>query len=184
MDQSPTTCQWVTGFDQDVARAIVALIDSTVTDGGTLGYTAPLTGAQANAFIDGLKQRIAGGDTHLLLGRSQAEGVFMVLLTQSSMPNCRHRAELSKGVVHPSRRGTGCVRVAFHELLRHADRLGVEQLVLDVREGSRAHQLWRHYGFETFGVLEDYARVGGERHRGHFMAQTVERLRQRLSSAS
>lgn len=180
MQQSKANYKWVTEIDDVVARDIVALIDSSVADGGTLGYAEPLSISQAKVFIDGLTQRLADGDCHILLGRNDSQPSFMVVVTQSGMANCRHRAELSKGVVHPAHRGQGLVKHAFRELVRRADELGVEQFILDVREGTRAHQLWTHYGFVSIGVLEDYARVAGTSHRGHFMAQTVDSLRTRV----
>ena len=57
-------------------------------------------------------------------------------------------------------------------------------LVLDVREGTRAHALWERFGFQTYGVLDDYARVNGQRFRGHFMSQTVASLKQRSFSST
>jgi len=175
-----TTCEWIIEIDDAVARRIVALIDSTVADGGTLGYEKPLDEKQARASVDGLRRQIADGDTYLLMGHENGEPAFMVILTQNRMANCRHRAELSKGVVRPSHRGQGLVRTALRELVRRADELGIEQFVLDVRDGTRAHFLWQHYGFAPFGTLDDYARAGGLSHRGHFMAQTVDSLRQRV----
>ena len=82
--------------------------------------------------------------------------------------------------MHPDYRGRHFVQLGCRELVRRAEQLGVEQFVLDVREGSRAHHLWQRFGFESFGVLQDYARVRGASHRGHFMVQTVASLRARL----
>ena len=77
----------------------------------------------------------------------------------------------------PQFRNGQVVKAALREIARHAETLRVEQLVLDVREGSRAHLLWQRFGFRTYGVLEDYARIGGVSHRGHFMVQTTASLR-------
>lgn len=60
--------------------------------------------------------------------------------------------------------------------------LGIELLTLDVREGSRAHRLWSTLGFASFGVLNDYARVNGVSHRGHYMVQRVDDLAARLNA--
>jgi L-amino acid N-acyltransferase YncA len=172
--------QWVSDFDTLTKRAIVALVDCATGDGGTLGYAEPMSAADAQAFTDNLQRRVKSGESHVLLGRVGGQPAFLAILTLSSMTNCRHRAELSKGVVHSDFRGRHLVQIGFREMVRRADQLGVEQLVLDVREGSRAHQLWQHFGFETFGVLQDYARLGDASHRGHFMVQTVASLRARL----
>jgi ribosomal protein S18 acetylase RimI-like enzyme len=173
---------WLQKIDERHATELIELVNSTVSDGGTLGYEHPLTLDQEVHFIAGLREGISSGRTHLLLGRVNGRPAFMVLLHLNGMANCRHRAELAKGVVHPEFRGLHLVQLAFREITRLAERLDIEQLVLDVREDSRAHHLWQFFGFETYGVLEDYARVGGTVHRGHFMAQGVRSLRRRVDA--
>lgn len=173
---------WIDVIDARIAAQIVELVNSTVADGGTLGYERVLSAHQQVQFIAGLRDGIASGRTHLLLGQVDGRPAFMAQLHLNGMANCRHRAELTKGVVHPAFRGLRFVQLAFREITRRAERLGVEQLVLDVRENTRAHRLWQFFGFETYGVLEDYARTDGAIHRGHFMAQTVRSLRQRVDA--
>jgi ribosomal protein S18 acetylase RimI-like enzyme len=175
--------QWASLIDEDTADGIVSLIDCAVQDGGALGYSAPLTPDEAEGFLDHLQQRIWSGDAHLLLGRAAGAPVMMVVMQLNAMHNCRHRAEICKGIVHPAYRGRGLVEVGIRRVAEKAVALGVEQLVIDVREGSRAHALWRHFGFATYGVLEDYARIAGQRCRGHYMVQDVAALRLRLGRA-
>ena len=172
---------WNPPLEGDVACAVVCLINSTVDDGGTLGHAEPMTELAASRFLAQLTRGLDAGDVQLLLGFAGAEPTFMVMMTQSLMPNCRHTAELSKGVVHPHWRGRRLVEAAFRALVERAELSGVEQFVLDVREESRAHALWQRFGFVSYGVLEDYARVGGRVHRGHYMAQSVQSLRRRIS---
>ena len=134
--------QWNPLLDSETAAAIVALIDSTVADGGMLGHAEPMSVEAASHFITQLGRRIADGDTHLLLGRVANTPTFLAMLNPNSMPNCRHTAELTKGVVHPAWRGRRLVELAFEALVVRADALGIQQFVLDVREGSRAHTFW------------------------------------------
>lgn len=182
-DTSPRLI-WNPSLEGDAARAVVELLNSSVDGGGMLGYAAPLSQRQALTFIDGLARRVASDETHLLLGLAGASPAIMVVMTQSAMPNCRHTAELSKGLVHPEWRGRHLVSAAFRALAARAKLLGIEQFVLDVREGSRAHALWQRFGFVSYGVLDDYARVEGRAHRGHYMAQSVQSLADRVSGTS
>lgn len=169
-------------LDQHASAAIRTLIDATVADEGTLGFSAAMTDAQLRAFAETLQRRMDQGSTHMLLGTCAATdaAAFLVVLTQNTMPNCQHIAELSKGVVHPEFRGRGAVKVALREMVKKARSIGVEKFVLDVREGTRAHDLWKALGFTSFGVLEDYARVGGKTYRGQYMEQTVASLAGRI----
>lgn len=180
--QAALACRWIGSLDVYTAKSVVALVDLASRDGGTLGYPAPMTDAEAEDFVFNLQRRVASGESHVLVGWWGARIAFLVVLSPSGMPNCRHRAELSKGVVHPDYRGRHLVERALAEIVTKAEALQVEQLVLDVREGCRAHRLWQLHGFRTFGVLEDYARVDGTTHRGHFMVQSVPDLRARLQA--
>lgn len=184
MVQESVHCQWISEIDRRTAGDIAQLVNCSVADGGTLGYEQPLTADQEVQFIAGLREDLASDRTHMLLGRAGSLPAFMVLLNLNRMVNCRHRAELAKGVVHSDYRGMRLVQLAFQEIIHRAESLGVQQLVLDVRENARAHRLWQLSGFETYGVLDDYARVQGIAHRGHFMFQSIASLRQRLKATS
>ena len=169
MSKQDISTAWVTDFSDLAARAIIKLVDCTTADGGTLGFAQPMQEDEAQSFINGLRLGVASGHTHVLLGNVVGQPVFLAILSLNNMPNCRHRAELSKGVVRPDFSGRHLVELAFAQIVRRSTLLGIEQLVLDVRENSRAHILWQRFGFVTYGVLEDYARVHGEVCRGHFM---------------
>lgn len=181
MNNPDITVQWVSKFDEKIIDAIVSLVNCSTRDGGTLGYASPMAPDESERFVSSLQRRVMTGESHLLLGHVDSAPAFLAVLTPSGMQNCRHRAELGKGVVHPLFRGRRLVEIAFRQLVEHAESLGIEQFVLDVREGSRAHVLWQRFGFSTYGVLDDYARVNGIRHRGHHMVQSVASLRARLS---
>ncbi len=182
-DSAALLLQWNPQLDTEAARAVIQLVDATVGDGGTLGHAEPMSPQVAADFIARLARRIDEGDVNLLLGRCEGEPAFMVMMSQSTMPNCRHTAELTKAVAHPKWRGQRLVERGLRALIDRAAALGVEQFVLDVREGSRAHLLWQRFGFVSYGVLDDYARINGQRHRGHYMVQALDVLRARLASA-
>ena len=48
-----------------------------------------------------------------------------------------------------------------------------------MRAGTPAHKIWERMGFETWGVLPDYARAQGQVHVGHYMRQRVADLKRR-----
>ncbi|MEF7614652.1 GNAT family N-acetyltransferase [Aquincola sp. MAHUQ-54] len=179
--QPDVTLRWVTEFDAATSASVVALVDCAAAgDRGTLGYASSMTAGQAQDFIAGLQRRVAAGDAHALYGQVGGMPAMSGVMALTAMPNCRHRAELSKGVIRPEFRGLRYLQMGLREMVRRAERLGVEQFVLDVREGSRAQALWKRLGFRTYGILDDYARVGGVRYNGHFMVQEVASLRARL----
>ena len=176
MKQVRLKLHWNPVFTGVVGAGLVGLINATVTDGGTLGFAEVLTAEAAERLLLGLNRKILEGDAEALYATLDAEPAFFVMINLSGMPNCRHSAELVKGVVAPRLRGQHLPRAAFRALVERARALGIEQFVLDVREGTRAHALWSHYGFKTWGVLPNYARVDGKTYAGHYMAQSVEAL--------
>ena len=180
-DVRHVSLRWLERIDPQAAAAIVSLIDCTVEDDGVLGFTQAMSAGQAREFCVGLQAAIDRGCGHALLGESVDGPACFVMMTRSAMPNCRHLAELTKGVVHPHMLGHGLIPQLFHEIVLRARQLGIERLTLDVRENTRAHKLWGRMGFVSFGVLEDYARVGETSHRGHYMTQRVSDLAARLA---
>ena len=182
MKKQGIAVEWIANFSSEVVPSIIDLVNCATVDGGTLGYAKPMSDDEAKRFIGDLQHRVSGGEAHVLVGSTKGEAVFLAILSLNLMPNCRHRAELSKGVIRPDFRGRHLVELAFSQIVLRAEQLGIEQLVLDVREDSRAHMLLRRFGFVTYGVLEDYARANTEICRGHFMVQTVESLRKRIGS--
>jgi ribosomal protein S18 acetylase RimI-like enzyme len=171
---------WNPAFTGATGAGVLELINMTVADKGTLGFASELSGEQARLFLDALNRKVADGDTQALYASYAGQPAFFVMMNLSGMPNCRHSAELAKAVVAPGFRGQGLPKHALRALICRARELGIEQFVLDVREGSRAHRLWTRYGFQTWGILPDYARVAGQVFAGHYMSQSIEVLAQRL----
>jgi GNAT superfamily N-acetyltransferase len=155
---------------------LVAMLAGSVADDGILGYGAPLTARQGDAFCDDLEEGVASGERLVLIGEDSIGTFAMCVVTTNTMPNCRHLCEVGKAYVDPRVRGAGAAAELLAALCRKLRDECVERLQIDVRENSPAHHVWRSFGFRTFGVLDDYSRVGGMTYRGHFMTHTVEEL--------
>lgn len=172
-----TTLRW--SWPADLARweeDLGEMLAASVADDGILGYAAELTPGERKGFVDSLAREVAHGSCHVLLGEDAEGAAAMCVMKTNSMPNCRHIAEVSKAYLRPRVRGTGAVYYLAEAVSAQAAKLGVELLTIDVREDSKAHQVWSKIGFTTFGILDDYARVGGRSHRGHYMRQSTSDL--------
>jgi L-amino acid N-acyltransferase YncA len=172
-----TACEWqwpteLAGYEDDLR----SLLAGSISDDGILGYAEPPTPAQASGFAAGLSRAVASGSGHVLLGSDSSRIVAMCVLSVSSMPNCRHIAEVSKAYLRPSVRGTLALLELAAQVCDKAQDSGVEMLVIDVRQGSKAHRVWEHLEFRTFGVLPDYSRVNGEKFSGCYMYHEVAEL--------
>jgi len=156
---------------------------ASVEDDGILGHREPPSPAQVREFAEDLQRGVDKGTAYVLIGSGPSAPTAMCVLKPSPMPNCRHIAEVSKAYLTPAvRRTTALLELAGHVCDR-ARELGVEKLVIDVRDGTPAYRTWLRLGFTTFGTLEDYARIGGVSHRGHYMEHFPAALRAVVDSA-
>ena len=155
-----------------------------------VGLPPGSSAADVQALRARLQSVLGSGRAHVLIIRDeqredeqgeQGEAVGCAVLACSATPNQRHIAELTTGVVHPAHRGRGVVTGAFTEIGQRCRLLGVELLRLDVRAGIPAERVWRQYGFQEYGRLADYGRIGDTPYAGVFLAQPVEELIARVS---
>lgn len=160
--------------------ALWRLLCRTSEDNAILGIDDSATESAQNSYLKQLKQTLNCGG-QLLIGSIHGRLVVSCVMKPQTLPTTCHLAELMKGTIAPEYRGQGLLEEALRQITDRARQLGISRLTLDVREGSMAHRLWEHWGFETFGVLEDYARYAGQSFRGHYMQQAVDDLAIRVA---
>lgn len=175
---------WLSEIDRTTAHDIVDLYNSALRTENLIGYPGPLTPESAQEIVNEVAGAVRAGRQEFFAVRSGIKLVGMALLTPNPLPNCHHRAELSKGIIVTEWRGRRIVRSALAEIARHCLLRNISILTLDVREHSRAHRLWEALGFQPYGRLDDYARVNGTCFGGLFMYIAAERLltRSRMDS--
>ena len=177
-ERTSVTFEWPATVDAAVAAQIVQLMRETTRDSPIIGFGTTISDEQAHRYMDELKANLAAGKLHLLLAMANSSHLIgTCVLRRNLNPNNRHIADLAKGMIATPYRGGGLVLAcAFLEIGKLCARESIELLTLDVRAGTRAHQIWERFGFATYGILADYARVDGESIAGHFMAQPVSKL--------
>ena len=154
------------------------MLARSVAEEGILGFRTAPTVEEVAGFCADLEHRLAGGAGHLLLGEDDAGIVGMCIVNVETMPNSRHIAEVSKAYLEPRVRRTTAIAELAMAVCRRMREQHVDTLRIDVRENTPAHQVWQRFGFTTYGILDDYSRVNGVRHRGHFMTHSVDRLQE------
>ena len=172
---APRTWKWpatLSAYRGDLTEMLAA----SVADDGILGYTSPLTKKQEVAFCDSLEREVDCGRALVLIGEDARGVLAMCIVSRTLMPNCRHVAEVSKAYLAPRVRHTGAVTELVLALCQRMRGDGIEQLRIDVREDSPGHRVWEKFGFKTYGILDDYSRINGQRYRGHFMTHSVVEL--------
>lgn len=139
--------------DDDVV-ALGRLLADCVRDGASVGYLAEVDPATTEAFW---RARLADSDALVLVADGEGQVVGTVTLLPATMPNGRHRAEVSKLLVAPQARGRGVARQLLRALEVEALHRGCWLLLLDTQTGSAAEGLYAADGWAVTGVLPDHA---------------------------
>jgi len=149
-------------LDSDGLRAhadqLAEVLRDCVLNGASVGFELPCPHEEVLAFWLGLEGAVARGERRLFVVRDDA-GVICgtVQLVLATMPNGRHRAEISKMLVHSRMRRQGIAQA----LMLHAEAVArAEQrilIVLDTCTGYGAEQMYRKLGYQECGVIPEYA---------------------------
>lgn len=142
---------------QPLLAALTEVLQGCVADGASVGFIDAGDRAAMERFWQDKIFSLASGDNQLLVAWQQGVIVATVMVGFSAMPNGRHRAEISKLLVHPVARRQGIAR----RLMQQAEQLAIEQgktlLVLDTRSGDVATDLYFSMDWQIAGSIPLYA---------------------------
>jgi ribosomal protein S18 acetylase RimI-like enzyme len=145
------------GLSADAGQ-LAEVLRACVLAGASVGFELPFPHEEARAFWLGLHGAVERGERRLFVVRGtdgRIDGTLQLVL--AGMPNGRHRAELSKMLVHPRARRQGLAQA----LVRHAEvvarSLGRTLIVLDTCSGEPAEGMYLRLGYERCGEIPQYA---------------------------
>lgn len=133
------------------------LLVDVVDGGASLGFLAPLAPADAAAWWESLAPAVDDGQLRLWAANEGGRVVGTVSLKPELKANGRHRAEVTKLMVHRDARGRGVARRLLAEVESAAAAAGLSLLVLDTQTDSPAERLYRAAGWTRAGIVPDYA---------------------------
>jgi ribosomal protein S18 acetylase RimI-like enzyme len=131
------------------------LIDS-VAHGASVGFLAPLSSADADAFWSRVERSVAQKRCIVLAAALDAVIVGTVQLDVDTMPNQPHRAEVHKLLVHSAARGKGIGEALMLAAEHAALGAGRWLLTLDTATDAAA-RLYQRLGWKQAGAIPDYA---------------------------
>jgi hypothetical protein len=171
---------WEQRVGPELEHQIIQLMRETTASAPIIGFSTTISDAEAAAYVDELREKLAAGKCTLLVIRSGSGDLAgLCTLSRNRNPNNRHITDLSKGMIAERHRGRLVLPAAFYEIALLCERDGIELISLDVRADTPAQHAWERFGFRTYGTLNDYARANGTSFTGHFMMQTVSDLKAR-----
>ncbi|WP_326696321.1 GNAT family N-acetyltransferase [Streptomyces sp. NBC_01754] len=139
------------------ADELAALLVETVEGGSSVGFLAPLGRDAAADWWRGRAALVEEGDHQVWIARHDERVVGTVDLVRASLPNARHRAEITELMVRPSARGQGVGRALLTAVERSAAASGLSLLVLGTETGGAAEELYRSAGWKQYGAIPAYA---------------------------
>lgn len=154
----PTISQLDTAGLRRHAAELAQVLRDCVLHGASVGFLLPCPPEEAEAFWLALAPQIDSGERLLLVAHGD-DGALCgtVQLVLCSLPNGRHRAEISKMLVHSAARRQGIAQALMRQALQRARTLGRKLLVLDTCTGFPAQAMYEKLGFAVTGVVPDYA---------------------------
>ncbi|WP_257457748.1 GNAT family N-acetyltransferase [Archangium lipolyticum] len=141
--------------------ALVELLRDSVDNGASVGFLPPLEAAEARAYWQGVMAELASPSRGLALAWVDGKVAGTAQLVEADKANARHRAEVSKVLVHSSFRRRGVGAALMRAVEARARARGKSTLVLDTREGEPSEQLYQSLGWIRVGSIPQYAEIAG-----------------------
>jgi acetyltransferase len=149
---------------------LVALLLDAVHSGASVGFLPPLAEAEATEYWREVVSALQGPWRVLLIATRDGALAGTVQLDLASRPNGRHRAEVSKLLVHTAHRRQGVGRALMQAVETEAVRAMRTTLVLDTRQGDPSESLYASLSYIRAGTIPQYARsADGTLHTTVFM---------------
>lgn len=138
---------------------LAEVLHAAVHAGASVSFVLPFEMEEARAFWrEKVLPGVEAGTRRLLTARRAGRIVGTVQLDLATPPNQRHRAEVTKLLVHPEARRQGIARALMLAIEEVARREGRTLLTLDTRTGDAAEPLYLAMGYVLAGVIPRYAR--------------------------
>ncbi len=137
--------------------AFSELLVDAVAHGASVNFMANFARADADAYWRRQIEAFAGGDRIWLVAEEDGAIVGMVMCLLAWQPNQPYRGEVSKMLVHSTRRRQGIGAALMRAVEAEALAAGRTLLVLDTAEGSGGDHLYRRMGWTAFGAVPGFA---------------------------
>jgi GNAT superfamily N-acetyltransferase len=137
--------------------ALAGVLADCVAGGASVGYMEPFSHADARAVYEDYVLDAEQGRRIILGAFLDGDLVGTAQLVLAVPPNQPHRAEVARVLVQRSARKRGIAQRLMEQLEQEAHAEGKTLLVLDAVTGGDAARLYERLGWNTVGVIPDYA---------------------------
>jgi GNAT superfamily N-acetyltransferase len=137
--------------------ALAGILADCVAGGASVGYLEPFSHDDARAAFQAFVAEAEQGRRIILGAFVRGELVGTAQLVVGLPPNQPHRADVARVLVHRSARRRGIAQRLMEQLEHEARVEGRNLLVLDAVTGGDAARLYERLGWNTVGVIPNYA---------------------------
>ncbi len=135
------------------------VLHSCVHGGASIGFVLPFLPAQARDYWQAqVRPGVQSGAIQLFASYREGRIIGTGQLVPANMPNQKHRADVSKLLVHPDARRQGIGQQLMEALQTRAAELDRTMLVLDTRSTDPSLLLYQKLGFQIAGEIPNYCR--------------------------
>lgn len=138
--------------------ALTQILHACVQDGAAVSFVHPFSLEDSRDFWrQHVFPAVRDGGCLLWIAFLDGRPAGTVQLQVTLPPNQPHRCEVAKLLVHPEYRQRGLGKSLMVALEKEARRLGKRLITLDTRTGDKAEPLYRALGYQTTGVVPNFA---------------------------
>lgn len=148
----------VLNLDQfaECLKGLSRLLVDAVNSGASVGFWPPIDEGRAILYWREVLQGMVQENRVLVVAEDGGEVVGSVQLVLSDRDNGHHRAEVTKLMVHTSRRGHGLGRALLSAAHVEARYRGRTLLILDTRTGDAGEKLYESMGYTRSAQIPGY----------------------------
>lgn len=151
---------WRHAVDQRTQAGLVETWVEVTNAGGGVGYLPPITAAEVTGATDRIVERVTAGVDDLLVATVGERIVAWVLLERDSRAFAAHWRMVKRLQVRPDLQRRGLGGRLLSEVARYSrDVLGLEFLLLTVRDGTGASALYERMGYVEVGRVAAAMRI-------------------------
>ena len=148
----------LTGAELDAQLdGLADVLADCVAGGASVSYMAPFSHRQARDVFEVFAAEAGEGRRVILAAFAGDRVVGTVQVVLAVPPNQPHRGEIAKLLVHRSARRRGVAQRLMEGAEAAARAEGRSLLVLDTVTGDPAERLYQRMGWNTVGVIPNYA---------------------------
>lgn len=137
---------------------LVELLQDSVNGGAAVGWIETPSTKDARNYWTQVLEAVGRGERALFVATDNHVCAGAIQLSTVPRQNSQHRGEIQKLMVNSQYRRRGVGRTLVQALERAAAARGLSLLLLDVRSGDPAEQLYRAAGYQLVGTVPGYTR--------------------------